>query len=791
MELIYLTDDIDAVVERILSDNELDNCGLGKRKVTRCLKSFSGDEIACSVFFKKYALRDENNIILESTLEEAKERWAKTVSEAENLFKRKKGRFLKPSPYEYFRELYEYFLPAGRQMFALGNTYVTKATYTNCYVTKIEEDSIEGIFNAAKKIARTYSYGGGIGLCIGELRPAQSKVSNSAKFSTGAVSFMELYSRTTGLIGQLSRRGALMITLPVSHPDIEEFIEIKHNNIDKVKHANLSVKMTDDFMHAVMDNKDFTLKFVTQHETLEKTIKARELWNKIVKSARDSAEPGILFWDRAVETSPSEVYPSLRIHSTNPCGEEILEPGGACMLSSLLLHKFVKKPFTNEAQFDYELFSEMVKRGVRHLDNIVELNMDRHGLEEQKKASQLGRRIGLGVTGLGDMYIALGVKYDSAEALKLAEQIMDTKRRAEYGASIDLSIERGPFPLFDPNKHFTRGFAATLPEELIKMAKLHGLRNVAISTVAPNGSLSIIAQCSSGIEPIFALKYRRFVEMGQKEKKRFIILHQGLARFLEVHPSNSNGDSWSTDLSDLPNYWVVAHEIDYKNRVKLQGIIQKYTDAGISSTINLPRDIDAETVGQIYIDAWKEGLKGITVYREGSREGILLTDEFAKLAGSPTMDTAIYCVRAEGGDKFYIMISYKNKDIKNPYQVFVLNYKRSEHDSFIKISNSLIKMLLESGVPQKRVDKYITRSTNSLAKLTRFISLSMKTENLEKAVDILEDHAFVGTLAYQLHDILSKSVAVKSVVCRNCGGSNMRMEEGCMRCLDCDWAGCT
>jgi ribonucleoside-diphosphate reductase alpha chain len=787
MKLTYLTDDIDVVVERILSDDELKDCGLGKRKVARCLKSFQGDEIACSVFLKKYALRDNSNTILEFTLEEAKDRWARSVCAAEDLFKGKRGRFLKPSPYEYFRELYEYFFPAGRQMFALGNVHVKKATLTNCYVTKIEEDSLEGIFDAAKKLARTYSYGGGIGLCIGELRPADSKVSNSARFSTGAASFMELYSLTTGLVGQHGRRGALMITIPVGHPDVENFIEMKHNNMDMVKHANISIKLTDDFMNAVMNNEEFTLKFATHHEVIERTVKARDLWKKIVQSARDSAEPGLIFWDRMVEMSPSDTYERLQVHGTNPCGEEILEPGGTCVLSSLLLHKFVQKPFTDEACFDYDMFKKMVKRGVRHLDNVVELNMGNHGLEEQEEASRLGRRIGLGVTGLGDMYAAMGIKYDSKEALELADVIMDLKKRVEYDASIDLASERGAFPLFDPDKHFIRGFAGTLPDETVKRAKTNGLRNVAISTVAPNGSLSIIAQCSSGIEPIFALKYRRFVEMGQKKKKEFTIFHQGLARFYEAQ---SDEYDWATDQSDLPDYWIVSHAIDYKHRVKLQGVLQRHIDASISSTINLPKDVDIKTVGQIYVDAWKEGLKGITVYREGSREGILLTDEYAKLAGSPAMDTAIHCVRAEGGDKFYIMVSYKNKNIKEPYQVFVLNYKRSEHDSFVKMSNAVIRMLLENGVPQKRVDKYIARSNNSLAKLTRFLSLSMKTGNFEKAVDVLEEHAFVGTLAYKLYEIFSKSIAVKAMVCRNCGGSNMRMEEGCMRCLDCDWAGC-
>jgi len=1191
MKLIYLSDSLEATVDRILSDNELENCGLGKRKVTRCLKSFQGDEIACSVFLKKYALRDNDNIILEYTIDEAKYRWAKRISSAEKLFKGNKGRFLKPSPDEYFRELYEYYLPAGRQMFALGNDFIKNATLSNCYTTKIEDDSLEGIFDAAKKLARTYSYGGGTGICIGELRPSKSKVSNSARFSTGAVSFMELFSLTTDLIGQCiakgervltksglkpienittndeiwtkegfisvsrtfkngpkqvfkirdqlgyeikaskdhifltekdgelvekklkdfnsgdpiilipgtpiekdyiklntmeyisksgkqnkvklpdlldeklayilgysygdgsveydkydepshlslacsndwnkikeqlvayikdkfgynskisagdgnleririhsknicnylknndllkqksgdlifpplvlkstssvqmaflagyfdadgyssgkkkgyvfssicykfltqtklvlmangiitrnhfenrsrfgwrdlhsinvtgaffqkrfiefmgksikvrkcnhvskrdqyltpfrpksldiqynkfsycpdntqylsancfnklkkeathlpqilirssvtcvtkdsvcetydlhlereniyfcegfqvhnsGRRGALMITIPVSHPDIEHFIEIKHNNIDKVKYANISIKLSDNFMNAVIKDEEFLLSFETAHEKINKTVRAKELWQKIIQSARDSAEPGLLFWDRAVEMSPSDTYPGMRIHSTNPCAEQFLHPGSSCVLGSLLLHKFVINPFRDDARFDYDLFKEMVKRGVRHLDNIVELNFGCHGLKEQEVAAKNGRRIGLGITGLADTYAALKIKYDSKQALEFADEFMNIKKNTEYNTSINLAVERGSFPLYDASKHFERGFCKTLPDEIKKRAKDKGLRNVAISTIAPNGSLSIIAQCSSGIEPIFALNYHRFVEMGQKTKKKFIVCHQGLTRYFNTT------NKLSEDFSKLPECWVVAHQVDYKHRVKLQGVLQKHIDASISSTINLPKDVDVETVGQIYIDAWKEGLKGITVYREGSREGILITDDFAQLAGTPEMDTAIHCVRAEGGDKFYILISYKKGDIKNPYQVFVLNYKRAENDAFLKISNALIRMLLTNGVPEVRINKYIARSTNSLGKLTRFISLSMKTNNFEDAVKILEEHAFAGTLASKFYDIFSKSIAVKSAVCRNpnCGSSNVRMEEGCMRCLDCDWSGC-
>jgi len=780
-DLIYLNDDIDDVVERILSYNELKNCGLGKRKVTRCLKSFQGDELACAAFLKKYALRDEDNEILEFTLDEAKERWATAISEAERLFDGRRAK-----PYEHFRELYDYLLPAGRQMYALGNEYVDKATYTNCYVTKIEEDSLEGIFDAAKKLAKTYSYGGGIGLCIGELRPADSKVSNSAKFSTGAASFMELYSITTGLIGQHGRRGALMITIPVGHPDLELFVEMKHNNKDKVEFANISIKLTDEFMEAVENNDDFTLSFVTHHERFERTVKARELWKKIIQSARDSAEPGLMFWDRMVEMSPSDTYDRLKVHSTNPCGEQILEPGGTCVLSSLLLHKFVEDPFTEDAKFDYELFSDMVWRGVRHLDNVIELNIGKHALKEQEEASTLGRRIGLGVTGLADMLAALGIRYDSDEALKLVDAIMEFKKLQEYHASIDLARERGSFPLFDADKHFKRGFCATLPADMKDAAKEYGLRNVAISTVAPSGTLSVIAQCSSGVEPIFALEYSRSVEMGG-EKRKFNVFHQGLARWFAAYEDD---EDINEDLSNLPYYWVVSHEIDYMARVKLQGVMQKHIDASISSTINLPEDVGVKVVEQIYKAAWKEGLKGVTVYRENAREGVLVTDEFARQAGIPAMNSIVHCVRAEGGDKFYIIISYRNRDISKPYQVFVMNYKRAECDAFVKIGNSLIRMLRERGVSEKRIQKYIDRSSNSLAKLTRFLSLSMKTDNFERALDILDEHAFAGTLAARLHQILSDSATARKAVCPMCRSANLRMEEGCLRCLDCQWSGC-
>jgi ribonucleoside-diphosphate reductase alpha chain len=771
-KLIYINDNIDSIIERILTDKELEGHGLSEENVLKTIDSFQGDEIACSVFLKKYALRNEKDKITEFTLEEAKERWIKEMM----LIERgsfPNGRIVGE---DYFRELYDFFLPGGRQMYALGNKYVKNATLANCYVTKIEEDSLDGIFDAAKKIAKTFAYGGGVGLCIGVLRPADALVSNSAKYSTGAVSFMSLYSLITNIIGQKARRGALIITIPINHPDIFSFIEIKHNT-EEIEHANISIKLTDKFMNAVVNDDDFELEFKTHHETIKNKIKARELWDKIIVSARDSAEPGLLFWDRMVELSPSDSYEELKVHSTNPCAEEVLEPGGTCVLGSLILYRFVVNPNTEKAFFDFDKFKEMVERGVRHLDNIVEINDNKHALEEQKKAGKLGRRVGLGVTGLADMFASLGIKYDSDEAIKFADKLMHMKKVTEYEASVNLAKERGSFELFDPEKHFSRGFASRLPEDLINYSKQYGLRNVALSTIAPNGSLSVVAQCSSGVEPIYALKYSRFVELG-KTRKEFKVLHHGVTRFFHDNSSKE----------ELPEYWIESHNVDYNYRIKLQGTLQKHIDASISSTINLPRDASVETVGQIYIGAWKEGLKGVTVYREGSRESVLVTEGFNK--DIDNMDSIIRCVRAEGGDKFYIMVSYKDKDIKEPYQVFVLNYKRKNNDAFIKISNALIRMLNDNGVPEERIQKYIERSNNSLVKLTRFLSLSMKTGLLNEAVEILEEHSFAGSLAARLHSILNKSLKIKRSLCKKCGGSNVRMEETCMRCLDCDWSGC-
>lgn len=784
-KLIYLIDTLENAIDRIIENEELKNQGLNKEKVKKTIRSFEGDELASVVFLKKYALRDKDNQIIEFTLEEAKDRWAKAILEVDKKFPGEKD-------LNYFRELYDYCLPAGRQMVGLGSD-IKNITYSNCYVLAIKDDSIESIYETAKKMARTYSYGGGVGTDISILRPKNAKVSNSAKFSSGAVSFMELFSETTGLIGQSGRRGACLLSIDVSHPDIFEFIEAKQGDNQKIKNANISIKITDEFMNAVKNDGDFELKFKTGHEEIKNIIKARDLWDKIIKSAHKSAEPGLMFWSKAQVESPSDCYKSLKIHTSNPCSEILLESNdiseqeitgndggtsGACVLASLLLHNFVKNPYAKNAFFDFDMFKNMVSRAIRHLDNVVELNIAAHPLQEQKNSAILGRRIGLGMTGVADMLASLCIKFDSQEALDFMEKLMKEKMSSEYEASILLSKERGPFPLFNASIHYGKGFSSRLPKSIIDLGKKFGQRNVSISTCAPSGSISIIAHSTSGIEPMFCEFYSRFVSMGGK-REEFKVFHPGVVRLKNTENVCVSGD-----------IYISAHDVNYNFRINLQAIAQKYIDSSISSTINLPKETTEETVGEIYMKAWLAGLKGITVYREGSREGVLVTKEFEEKVKIKDTDTVVHCVRAEGGDKFYIMISYKDRDIHKPYQVFVMNYKKTESDSFTKIANSLIKMLKEKGVPDERIDKYIARSSTSLSKMTRFLSLSMKTDNLSAAVEILNDNAFAGTLAGNLYNILNDSVSAQQNLCPSCNKNSLRMSDGCAICVECGWSKC-
>jgi ribonucleoside-diphosphate reductase alpha chain len=499
------------------------------------------------------------------------------------------------------------FIPGGRVMHGAGREESRrKPTLSNCYVIPIEEDSLEGIYRCLNESAMVYRTGGGVGTDLSILRPKGSPVNATVDKSPGCTAFMNLLSESTNAVSQAGRRGALMLTLRVDHPDIEDFITIKNDaNRVKVQYANISVLVTHEFMEAVLADRDFDLRWGGQ---VYRTVRARELWNKIITNAHSSAEPGIIFWDTMREYHNVEYANPLT--STNPCGEQPLASYTACNLGNLNLTLFVNQ----DGVFDYGALAESTRVAIRFLDDVIEYNMERHALAKIREAVGSDRRVGLGVTGLADALMLMKITYDSPEALEAVEQIMQTICHHAYETSIDLAREKGAFTLFDWEGVSKSKFIQSLPQGLQDKIRRFGLRNSTLITMPPVGTGSIVAQTTSGIEPIFCTSYKRRVKQADGESFREYKVYHPLVKTL------FGGDE------NLPPYVVTAHDIDPYFRVKIQGVIQKYTDSSISSTINLAEDISVETVADIYIAAYKEGLKGVTVYREGSREGILQTD---------------------------------------------------------------------------------------------------------------------------------------------------------------------
>ncbi len=522
----------------------------------------------------------------------------------------------------FFKILFDFkFLPGGRVMHGAGRDDAKRRpTLSNCYVIPIEEDSLEGIYQCLVKSAMVYRTGGGVGTDLSILRPAGASVNATVDHSPGATAFMNLLSESTNTVSQAGRRGALMLTLRVDHPDIEKFISIKNDSHrEKVKYANISVLITHEFMDALLHDKEFNLRWPcvpgqkAKHPTkIYKTLRARDLWKRIIDKAHASAEPGIIFWDTMKEHHNVEYVNPLS--STNPCGEQPLAAFTACNLGNLHLAKFIKA----DATMDFEELDSVARTATRFMDDVIDYNMEYHAFEKIREAVASDRRVGVGITGLADALVLMGIQYDSKEALKVTGKIMQTIRDACYETSVELAGEKGAFPLFDWEGYSRSKFIKSLPKHIRENIKKDGIRNSTLLTVPPVGTGSIVSETSSGIEPIFCTSYTRMVKNDDGESFRQYKVYHPLIKKL------FGGDT------NLPQYVVTAHNIDPYFRVKMQGVIQKYVDTSLSSTVNLAKNVSPETVADIYIKAYKAGLKGITVYREGSREGILQTEEFSK-----------------------------------------------------------------------------------------------------------------------------------------------------------------
>lgn len=640
--------------------------------LTQAREYFEGDELAATTWMNKYAMKTSDGKYLERTPDDMHRRMAKEFARIEKLYRdnsKINGTFVKLSDYGKkrealgYEEIYDFFkdfsyiIPQGSVMAALGNRQII-ASLSNCVVVPSAYDSYGGILYADQQLAQLFKRRCGVGIDISKLRPDGSNVSNAAGSSTGAVSFMERFSNTTREVAQNGRRGALMLTIDIAHPDVENFITIKQD-LTKVTGANVSIRLSDEFMEAVARNGKYTHRWPIDSENPEytRTIKARELWDTIIHCAHKTAEPGLIFWDRQHEYSTSSLYPGFKNDSTNPCSEIAMQGGDSCRLIALNLYSFVNNPFTEKARFDYEKFYKVSYEAQRLMDDLVDLELEsierildkidsdpepdhikaieRDTWELLYDSGKRGRRTGLGFTAMGDTMAALSLKFDSDDAISTIDSIMREKCRAEFDSSIDMALERGKFEDFDPEIEMQSEFVQMLSQDfpvLYERMMDIGRRNISISTVAPTGTLSMLAQTSSGIEPVYMQSYKRrrkvnpsdpsarvdFTDKMGDAWQEFTVYHPKLKTWMEV-TGNKN-------IEESPYSGATAPEIDWKKRIEIQSTVQKYVTHSISSTINLPKDVPLERVGEIYLDAWQSGLKGITVYRDGSRTGVLVAE---------------------------------------------------------------------------------------------------------------------------------------------------------------------
>lgn len=511
------------------------------------------------------------------------------------------------------------FLFGGRILSNRGlQKYGEKTTFSNCYVIEPPTDSIESIFECASKLARTFSYGGGCGIDISKLAPRGAKVNNAAKTTTGAVSFMDLYSLITGLIGQNNRRGALMLSISCEHPDLEEFINVK-SDLNKVTKANISIRITDKFMEAVKNKEKFTLSFTRKEtgEKIEKEIDAYEFFHKICEMNWDYAEPEMLFWDRIENWNLLSEDENFHYAGTNPCAEEPLPAGGSCLLGSINLAEFV----TKDKKFDYTSFGNVVGIAVRALNDVLDEGLPLHPLREQRDSVRNWRQIGLGIMGLADMLIKMEIKYGSKESIELCDKIGFHMAHAALFNSSILAKETNSYPKYNINKIFKSEFlkmnCTGVTFECIEDC---GLRNSQLLTIAPTGSLSSMLGVSGGIEPIFANYYERKTESLHGHDEYYKVYTPIVESYMKEHGIK--------DDKDLPNYFVTAQNLNYRDRIDMQSVWQKHIDASISSTVNVPHDFSIEETEDLYMYAWEKGLKGVTIFRDGcKRTGILTTDK--------------------------------------------------------------------------------------------------------------------------------------------------------------------
>lgn len=833
------------------------------------LKYFKGDELAARVWVNKYAVKDSFGNIYEKSPEDMHWRIANEVARIEDKYPQALSAQELFDVFDHFK----YIVPQGSPMTGIGNNYQV-ASLSNCFVIGLDgpADSYGAIIRIDEEQVQLMKRRGGVGHDLSHIRPKGSPVKNSALTSTGLVPFMERYSNSTREVAQDGRRGALMLSVSIKHPDSEAFIDAKMTE-GKVTGANVSVKLDDEFMKAAVENRPYMQQFPidSKEPTYKKEINASALWKKIVHNAWKSAEPGVLFWDTILRESVPDCYADLgfRTVSTNPCGEIPLCPYDSCRLLAINLYSYVVNPFTPEAYFDFDKFKKHASMAQRIMDDIIDLELEkiekiiekvdsdpetdevkwpeRHLWEKIYKKSSMGRRTGVGITAEGDMIAAMGLRYGTEEATEFAEKVHKTLALETYRSSVNLAKERGAFEIYDAVREENNPFINRIKEadpELYAEMRQYGRRNIACLTIAPTGTTSLMTQTTSGIEPVFMPVYKRRRKVNPNDEnvhvdyvdetgdafEEYIVFHHKFLTWMKVNGYDPDKRYSQEEIDELvaksPYHKATSNDVDWLMKVKMQGRIQKWVDHSISVTINLPNSVDEELVNRLYVEAWKSGCKGCTVYRDGSRSGVLIStkkkeDKKEELNALALLKRQVVEVRPKVLEAD--VVRFQNNKEKwvafvglldgRPYEIFTGLQDDEEGILLPKsvTSGRIIKNYDEDG--NKRYDfqfenkrgykmtveglseRFNKEYWNYAKLISGVLRWQMPIDQVVKLVGSLQlDSESINTWKNGVERALKKYVQdgteAKGVKCPNCGHETLVYQEGCLICKTCGSSRC-
>ena len=832
------------------------------------LDYFTGDELAATVWVNKYALKDAFGNIYEKSPDDMHKRIAKEIARIEARYK---NPLSEKEVYDLL-DKFRYIVPQGSPMTGIGNNYQV-ASLSNCFVIGLGEnaDSYGAIFKMDEEQVQLMKRRGGVGHDLSHIRPQGSPVNNSAINSTGLVPFMDRYSNSTREVAQDGRRGALMLSVSIKHPDSESFIDAKMHQ-GKVTGANVSVRIDDEFMKAAISEGSYTQQYPVNSKEpwVVKEINAQTLWKKIVHNAWRSAEPGVLFWDTIIKESVPDCYADLGFQtvSTNPCGEIPLCPYDSCRLLAINLYSYVVNPFKKDAYFDFDLFKKHVALAQRIMDDIIDLEsekiedilrkIDSDPEDEVIKRSERelwlkikektlkGRRTGVGITGEGDMLAAMGLRYGSAEAIDFAEEVQKTLALSAYASSVQMAKERGAFEIYDSEREKNNPFINRLKKEdpdFYKDMVKYGRRNIACLTIAPTGSTSLMTQTTSGIEPVYLPVYKRRRKVNPNDKsvkvdykdengdafEEYTVFHHKFVTWMEANGYDTSKKYTQKEIDGLvaksPYYKATSNDVDWVQKVKMQGRIQRWVDHSISVTINLPHNADEELVNKLYIEAWKSGCKGCTVYRDGSRSGVLVANDSEDksqkekdcdcievheiLVKRPQVLDADVVRFQNNKEKWIAFIGKVNG---RPYEIFT-GINDEEEGIFLPknvSTGSIIKNVDEKGVKSydfqfknkkgykttieglsNKFDKEFWNYAKLISSVLRY---GMPIEQVVRLVESLELDDHINTWKTGVERALKKYVKdgteAKGEKCPVCGREPLVFQEGCLRCMGCGYTKC-